>query len=386
MNQALAGVRVVEVGEGIAAPFCARMLAGMGADVVKVEPPGGDGARGWASPAVFLYCNTDKAGITLDLARGQGLFKRLVAGADVLIEDRPPGVLDYAELSAINPRLIVTSITPYGQTGPYKDYKAEHLNLYHAGGEGYMLPGGMSWELFPERPPLQAGGYAGYYDAGIVAACATMVAMHVALATGRGQHVDCSMQEAQIALNRESVSSYTYLNRLETRATRSYSSGGMLPCKDGYVFVQGSENHFWKGLVDFMGSPEWAKDPALDTMAGRREHWEQIKPFVREWTMGLTQKEIVEGCRERGVPVGMYASPQQVLDSEQLAARCFFTEVEHPEAGGLRYPTAAFQMSETPWRTERAAPRLGEHNRDIYCGRLGLSDEELASLEVEGVV
>ena len=402
-GRCLEGVRVLELAEGIAGPFCGRMLAGMGAEVIKVEPPEGDEARRWGPfppseegperSAAFLYANTGKLGVTLDIdaEAGRDVFRKLAADSDVLIEDRPPGFMDgaglgYLALSDLNPRLIVTSITPYGQTGSYRHYRSYHLNVYHSGGEGYMLPGGMSWEMFPERPPLQAGGYLGFYDAGLVAASATMLALHHALSTGEGQHVDGSMQDAQIALNRESVSSYTYLNRLETRATRAYSSGGLMPCKDGHVFVQAGETHFWKALVEFMGSPEWATDPALATMQVRRERWDGLKHYVREWALGLTQREIIEGCRARGIPAGAYNSPQQVLDSEQLDVRGFFTTIDHAAAGPLRYPTVGFQLSETPWCSGRAAPLLGEHNHEVYCGRLGLTAEDLARLHREGVL
>jgi crotonobetainyl-CoA:carnitine CoA-transferase CaiB-like acyl-CoA transferase len=202
----------------VAGPYCGKLLAELGAEVVKAEPPAGDSARregpfAGNSPhpeksCLYLYLNAGKLGITLDLKspRGRGIFERLVESVDVLLEDTPPGTLDdlglgYTRLTQLNPRLVVTSITPFGQTGPYHGYKAYHLNIYHAGGDGYLLQSGGKTL---DQPPMTGGGHLGDYEAGSAASVATFAALLAGRATGQGQHVDVSKQEALLALNRDS--------------------------------------------------------------------------------------------------------------------------------------------------------------------------------------
>lgn len=403
MAQALAGLKVVECADLVAGPYCAKLLADLGAEVIKVEAPAGDQARRRGpfpgdiphpeKSGLFLYNNTNKRGVTLNLeaAAGRGLFERLVAEADVLVEDKPDGVmrrlgLDYAHLRALNPGLVMTSITPFGQTGPYSGYKAYHLNVYHAGSEGYVIPGGLSWELYPDRQPLQAGGWVAEYDAGLAGGIATLVALHGRDLEGTGQQVDVSKQDVEICLNRNYVTAYAYAGIVETRGTRSYSSAGMLQCQDGYVFIHGGEDHFWSQLMDFMGHPGWSEDSRLATRAGRNEQWGEVKHHVREWAMQHTLQELYDGCRARGIPVGIYASAEDVARAPQMRARGFIVEMEHKEAGALRYPSAGYRLSATPWAVLRPAPLLGEHNVDVFCGRFGVSRPDLVRLRQAGAI
>jgi crotonobetainyl-CoA:carnitine CoA-transferase CaiB-like acyl-CoA transferase len=243
----LSRFRVLEYCQMAAGPYCGKLLAALGAEVVKAEPPAGDRARHEGpfveeSPhaeksCLYLYVNAGKLGITLSLEspKGRRIFEQLIESADVLLEDTSPGTLDtlglgYARLRQINRRLVVTSITPFGQTGPYRDYKAYSINSYHSGGDGYLLQSGAE---SLSRPPMTAGGHMGDFEAGGSAAVATVAALFASQVTGEGQHVDVSKQEALLALNRDISARTASGEKEETRLTRKYPYGGMVPCKDG---------------------------------------------------------------------------------------------------------------------------------------------------------
>jgi crotonobetainyl-CoA:carnitine CoA-transferase CaiB-like acyl-CoA transferase len=396
---ALEGVRVLEYCQMISGPYCGKLLADLGAEVIKVEePPAGDAARTRGpfpndvphpeKSGLFLYLNTNKLGITLNLgtASGRQVFQRLTEQADVLLEDRPPGEmaklgLDYASLSAINPRLIVTSITPFGQTGPYRDYGGYHLNLYHGSGHSsffYVAP-----RERRKEPPVVAGGQLGDYDGGLSAAVATLAALFVRLATGQGQHIDISKFEALLALERVAVGGFA-----NTPDPPPWPGmvGGLLPCRDGYVVITAVQSHQWQALMELMGNPAWAQDEKCRDEATRAQHRDEIQPLLEEWMAQHPKEELYHKGQALGVPIGPVCTAAEIANWPQARQRDFFAEVEHPQAGRLEYPTAAYKMSETPWRAERAAPLLGEHNEQIYCGRLGYSREQLAEMAADGTI
>jgi crotonobetainyl-CoA:carnitine CoA-transferase CaiB-like acyl-CoA transferase len=394
---ALAGISVLEVGSLVAAPYCGKMLADLGAEVVKVEAPGeGDPARRRGpfpddSPhpersALFLYLNTSKRSITLDPAKEDGgrILRELVAEVDVLIEDYPPGTLEglglgYAELSRTNPSLVMTSITPFGQTGPKRDYRAHPLNSYHAGGQSgaFHLP--HDGEV---RPPPKGGGYLGEYDGGLIAAVGTLAAVIGRRRTGRGRYIDISKQEAMIGLERVDVAR---LANDPTPIPWRPATGGMAKTKDGYLLMTPLENHQWQGLIRAMGDPEWSKAEWCQTEKGRMEHADEAAPRVQAWAAGLTRDEIYHRTQAEGSPSAPIRNVAEVLAWDQARARGFFVELDHPEAGRQVYPTAAYKFSKTPWAGTRA-PLLGEHNREIYCERLGYTQQDLARLADSGVI
>jgi crotonobetainyl-CoA:carnitine CoA-transferase CaiB-like acyl-CoA transferase len=394
---ALAGISVLEVGSLVAAPYCGKMLADLGADVVKVETPGaGDTARRRGpfpddSPhpersALFLYLNTSKRSITLDLTKPDGgrIFRELVAEVDVLIEDHPPGTLEelglgYAELSRAHPGLVMTSITPFGQTGPNRDYRTHPLNAYHVGGHSgaFHLP-----ENAEVRPPSKGGGYLGEYDAGLIAAVGTLAAVLGRRQTGRGRYIDISKQEAMIGLERVDVAR---LANDPTPIPWRPATGGMAQTKDGYLLLTPLENHQWQGLMRAMGDPEWSKAEWCQTEAGRMQHADEAAPHVQAWAAGLTRDEIYHRTQAEGCPSAPIRNVAEVLAWDQTRARGFFVELDHPEAGKHVYPTAAYMFSRTPWAGKRA-PLLGEHNREIYCDRLGYSQQDLARLADSEVI
>ncbi|MBI4215835.1 MAG: CoA transferase [Chloroflexi bacterium] len=401
MASALEGVRVVEYAQMVSGPYCGKLLADHGAEVVKIEPPGtGDAARrrgpfykGYAGPeasALFLYLNTSKRSITLDLNQEEGrrLFRALAKDADILVEDSPAGTLGrmglgYEALSALNPHLIVTSITPFGQTGPYRDYKAHHLNLYHASGQGYLLPNN-SPDL--SREPIKIGGLAGDYACGLHAAVAALGALYWQRATGQGQRVDLSKQEALLGLQRANLTRFPNKEPIPTRlAAPNSSMGGLMECRDGHVVMLIIEDHQWTAFCQLVGRPDWAADPRFTDRDARGRHFKAIEPEVRAWMMARTRQEIYHAGQALSCPVAPVLRADEVLADSQLNFRDFFVEVAHPATGPVRYPGAPFKLSETPWRVGRPAPLLGQDNDEIYA-RLGLGPTERARLAEQGVI
>ncbi len=393
---ALSGLSVVELGSMVAAPYCGKLLADLGADLVKVETPGfGDPARRRGPfpddvphlerSALFLYLNTSKRGVTLDLGAepGRHIFRDLVQGADVLIEDRPPGELEriglgYAGLSESNPRLIVTSITPFGQTGPYSGYRSHHLNSYHAGGHSspFHVPGAAEG-----RPPAKAGGELGDYDAGLTAAIGAIAAVMGRVASGRGQHVDVSKQEAMMCMERVDVGRLT--NDPNPQPRRMV--GGLTGAKDGYLMLTPLEKHQWESLIRAMGEPDWSKADWCREEKGRLEHAAEAKQHIDAWAAELTRDEIYHTCQAAGTPAGPVRNVAEVQAWQQARARGFFVELDHPEAGTQVYPTAPYRFSKTPWAGSRA-PLLGEHNQEVYGDGLGYSREDLVRLAAAEVI
>jgi len=402
---ALSNLKVVELGHLIAGPYCAKLLADLGAEVIKVEEPGvGDEARrrepflhDEAHPeksGFFLNLNTNKLGVTLNLKSktGKEIFLKLLKEADILVENNPPSVMEkwglqYESLKEINPRLIMTSITPFGQSGPYRDYKATELISFHMGGIGFSTPGVV--DNAAEEPPLRAGGQLAGFMAGIAGAVATMCAVFYRKATGLGEHVDVSTQEAVSSFMRSVATEYLYTKQLYGRArgSRPYMGfGGILPCKDGYVNLSPSQDHHWDGLVQLMGNPEWTKDERFKDRDSRRQHGEEIRAHLEEWTKGQNKVELAEAAQRLGFPGAPIYTMDEALNAEHLLARGFLAEIDHPEAGKIRYPGAPFKMLETPWRVIRSAPLLGQHNEEVYCRRLGYSKEKLVKLRESGVI
>ena len=402
-KQALSDLRVVEFGELVAAPFCAKLLADLGAEVIKVERPHrGDVARSYGPfqgdvphperSGLFLYLNTNKLGVTLSPTATEGakILKELVAEADVLVESNPPGVmkrlgLDYPSLRRINPRIVVTSITPFGQTGPYSDYRAFDLNIWHAGGLGFI------WrERYLDegtRHPLKGAGTLADFHTGISAAIATMCAIVRRDLAGGGQHVDVSAQECIVSLLGSAFATLQMTDRVVGGGADVRSAMMQpLPCKDGSVQLTGREEHQWQALVDAMGNPEWAQDDWCQSRQSRAENADVLRLMMAEWTMAHTQEEIVESVQSRRAPASMVKDMGDVMADRHLRSRDFFVTADHPEVGVVEYASAPHKLSETPWSIRRPAPLLGEHNQEIYSDRLNYSKEQLAELSAAGVI
>jgi crotonobetainyl-CoA:carnitine CoA-transferase CaiB-like acyl-CoA transferase len=392
----LEGLSVLEVGSLVAAPYCAKLLSDLGAEVIKVEPPGtGDPARR-RNPypedrphpersGLFLYLNTGKRSITLDLETegGRRVFRRLVAQADVLVEDCAPADaerlgLEHEVLAEIAPRLVHTSITPFGRSGPYRDYRTHHLNVYHSSPHTTFsyAPG------TDTRAPAKAGRYLAEYDAGLTAALGSLAAALEAQVSGKGQLIEVSKQEALLCIERVDIG--RAINPPKPPPWRG-SISGLLRAKDGYVMVTPAQDHQWQGLVRAMGSPEWTRDESCRDEASRQEHRDEIQPRIAEWAETLTRDEMYHRLQGEGTPAGPVWNVAEVRAWEQARERSSFVEIDHPDAGEQTYPVAPWRFSGGDAPVTRA-PRLGEHNEAIYCERLGYSPADLAFFTAAGVI
>ena len=399
---ALPNLRVLEIASLIPGPYCGKLLASLGAEVIKAEPPGsGDSSRRRGPfpddvphperSGLFLYLNTGKQSITLDLHNpaGRDLLRQLASRVDLVVHDYTPANaaavgLDGESLLAANPDVIVTAVTPFGSSGPYADYRAGHLAAFHAGGEGWLLPNGLALDTFPDRPPVVAGGNMGDYQAGLTAAVGAVAAVYHRLSNPSvsGQTVDASAQEAQLSVGYMPIQRHESEGITETRFSRYFRVGGALPASDGYVELLTLEPRQFEGLLNFMGNPDWAtaemfRDPAT--------HGPELNRHLRDWFSQHTRAWLYAEGQAHGVPIAPYYTPAEVFQSPQQRERGFYTEVNHPAAGPLEYAGAPFQLSATP-TTLTPAPLLGEHNAEVYGGLLGYPARELAALARAGAI
>jgi len=402
MAGALSTLKVIEVGEMASAPYAAKLMADMGAEVIKIERPVvGDRARtrgpfpgGTPHPeksGLFLYLNANKYGVTLDLAKPEAmeLLEKLVEQADVLIHNVTPLDMDriglsFGRMRNSNPRLVMTSITPYGLTGPKRNWRAENLTLWSAGGLCVMNGGGAE---HPELPPLKTFGQQAGFQGGVHGAVATMGAVMAQLRDGEGQHVDVSIQES-IASQQELFFEYwPYMGIIASRLGRKpIQPVESLQCKDGWIYVCCIEEHQWRAFVEVMGNPEWAQEEIFADRVKRGENWEALKIFLEEYVSQQTVVELYKKAQEKRVPFAPVSTMGDLLNSEHLKARGFFVEIAHPAAGKQIYPGAPLKYGVTPWEIRMPAPTLGQHNDEIFGKRLGLSAGRLTELKRTGVI
>jgi len=402
-GKALEGVRVLEYCGTNSGPYCTRLMADLGAEVIHMEPPTtGDEAR--RSPpfpkdvphqeksGLFLFLNANKLGITLDprLPQGRKLFEQLVKDVDVLVEDWPPSQMEqlglgYDDLRRLNPGLVMASITPFGRSGPYADYAARALNTSHVSGQGYLLP-------LPsphlERAPTMIGGRCADYDPGQTAAVAILSALYSKGITGKGQLIEVSKQEA--VLSYQKAEAVIFANTGETSTRMGPKTERLItmlfPCKDGHIISVTPLEHQWEALMKLVGGTDWSTRGLATDAAHRTENTEALLELIGDWMKKHTKAEIWREAQALSCPITPMSSAEDVVNSEQLGARGFFQEVDHPVAGRLKLPARPYHFSKTPCVLERAAPLLGEHNEMIYCKRLGYDAEELRKLEKAGVI
>ena len=399
---ALSDLKVVEYADSISGPFCAKLMADLGAEVIKVEPPIGDKARR-SGPfpgdvphpersGLFLYLNTNKMGITLNLKSSGGakIFKELIEQADVFIENNPPSAMEemglgYKTLAQINPRLVMTSITPFGQSGPYRNYKATNLVSMHMGSIGYYTPGAV--DDLETEPPLKGGGHQAHFIAGLMGALLSLSGIFMRAATGLGQHIDLSEHEA-VAFNLlRDMAGYTYDKVVPSRLkSQARAFGNFLPCKDGYVQLYTTDDRQWSGFIEAMGNPEWAKDERYRDPPSRAANWDSLEPLIVEWTKQRGKEEIYQTVQPKHAACAPVNTIDEVFRSRQLASRAFCVEIDHPDTGKLEYPGAPCKFSQTPLQVVRPAPRLGQHNYEIIGQRLDYTRQELVRMREFGVI
>lgn len=393
----LTGFRVLDLSWHMAGPYCSKLLADYGAEVIKVERPGkGDPARslppfledvpGLERSGLFFYLNTNKKSITLNLRTefGRQIVRRLAQEADIVVESFAPGTLrrlglGQRTLAKLNPALVITSISNFGQTGPYRDYKATDAILTAMGGLNYVTGD-------PKREPLRPGGPQASYHAGLNAFLATLAALYEKEVTGEGQQADISMMECVAGILEYTTAMYSFggavRKRWYSRHPFTYPHGDIMPCKDGYVAVPPIGD--WQLFCTFMGLPELTDERIL-VPTSRMEHWREFEEIMAGVLRTKTRQEVFEGANELRMPFTMVMTAEEIVKDPQNTHRGAFVTQQHPEMGPVTYPGAPVRLPLTPWRPGRA-PLLGEHNREVYCDRLGYTPADLVRLREQGEI
>ena len=379
----LSGYRVLDLTDekGI---FCARLLADMGAEIIRLEKPG------VSSADVTVEANRGKLDITLNIGKksGQDLFKRLVKTADAVVESYPAGYLkplglSYTELSEINPRLIMASITDFGQDGLYRGYKSCDIVAGALGGQMYICGA-------PELPPLKPFGNQAYYTASIFAAIGIMLALWNRHTTGRGQHIDISLQECVAATLDHVLVRYFYEGLVAKRQGSLHWNNAfrIFPCRDGYILL--SLFLHWETLVEWLESEGMAGDLADKKWWDREYRLKSLDHAIEvleRWTKTHTVADLVELGQLMHFPWAGVTSIPEMINNPQLKERGFFIEVERPESDkNYMIPGVPCNLSRSPWQVGDRIPGIGEHNMRIYQGELGLSEDEMNALNKDGVI
>jgi len=392
----LDGLRVLEAGHLVGAAYATKLLADLGADVIKIEPPAGDRARhrgpfpaGTLDPeasGLFLYLNANKRGITLDCThpRGRAALERLVERADVLVHNLHPTEmathgLDYERLATRNPALVMTSITPFGLTGPHAHYRGTDVVTWSAGGVATL--NGQPGE--PDLPPLKPFGDQSGYQAGLNAAVASLGALFARLTTGVGEHIDVSTQECVASILELTYPYWPYMGLIASRlGAKPLQPLCFMECRDGWIFVCAVEEHQWQRFVEMMGNPEWAQMDIFATRLDRGRNFDAMQAFLQEWCREQSVHELYEAAQHRRVPFAPVSTMGDLLAAPHLRARGFFATVRHPVAGALTMPGAPYQFAATPWTLRAPAPMLGQHT-DAVLAEVGLDP---AALRTGGAV
>ncbi|MGN0837731.1 MAG: CaiB/BaiF CoA transferase family protein [Pyramidobacter sp.] len=394
MSGALEGIKVLDMGRVLAGPSAAALMGDMGADVIKLEQPGrGDDSRGFAPMKNGVSCyyknfNRSKRGITLNLKTGKDIFLELVKKVDVLIENFRPGTMEklglgYDELKKVNPRLIYGCISGFGSTGPYK-HRAGYDTMSQA------WAGIMSITGWPHDDPVRCGASFGDVMGGLNLTIGILAALRYRDRTGRGQFIDVSLTDCCVTAAASMFEVYLATGKVPTKNGNRYTSsapGGGYHTKDGYCVINGSAPKFWAMLCDIIGKPELTKDPRFLTNALRVQNREQLDPIVEEWTKSLTTQEVLDTLLPKGFACAPILKLDQVVANEQIGgARNMFPEVDDPEVGKTRFINSAIRMSETGPSIRCPAPKLGQHNEEVYSEVLGYSKEKIEDLKAHEII
>ncbi len=411
---ALASLRVMDLSQVFAGPYCTKLLADMGAEVIRVEcaarsgrggalprmrpggvfgasfPDGDTGDRSYNRFAYYNEVNRNKYAITLDLTKplGVDVFLRLVRISDVVIENFTPRVmknfgLDYPSLKKTNPQIIMVSLTGYGQDGPYRDYVTY--------GEGIEAMAGLTkLTAYPDGEPLRPG--VAYADAtsGLAAAFAILAALRCRRLTGQGQYIDLAMREALAPLMGEAIMDYVMNDRLASPMGNRHPSIAPHGCyrslgEDAWVVIAISSDEEWRSLCQVMGNLPWTKEEKFATPSGRLENGEELDGRIEEWTSQYDHIQLMNMLQRAGVKAGAVLNIEELVHDPHLRERGFFQQLSHPEAGTHLYPGVSWRMSRTPGSLRLPAPCFGEHNDYVFGQLLGMSREEILKLAEEGV-
>jgi crotonobetainyl-CoA:carnitine CoA-transferase CaiB-like acyl-CoA transferase len=380
-------VRVVECGDGVAAAFAAKLMALLGAEVIKVEPPGGDRTRRRGpffddrvepeASGLFLYLNADKTGVSLDLraASDRARLDELLADADILVHDIAPRErllrhLESVAIHAAHPDLIVTAISAYGDWGPRANWRAYELNMIHSGGVAALAP---LCSRRPDLPPLKLYGHQAEFQAANHAAFATLAACFHKMGGGTGQIIEVSAQECLVAMLELSLLFYTYMGLRTSRlGGRLLGPWRIFDCRNGKLLLAAVEEYQWQALVRLMGEPEWAREEIFKDRLMRGRNSDALSLLMEDWFRGWDVNEVFHACQQQRIPAAPVNRMADIFTDRHLRERNFFTLLPLPDASHqVEVASTPFKASDMGWRLERPAPRLGEHNREIASTPLG---------------
>jgi crotonobetainyl-CoA:carnitine CoA-transferase CaiB-like acyl-CoA transferase len=371
----LHGLRIIVHCAGVGAAYAARMLSTLGADCILLEGPAGSPLRGEPpflpqskTSALFAYLAAGMRSRVIDLTTddGSATLGALLATSDIFIDDtpiaaRPARGLDEAAIAARHPDLVHVSVLPFGATGPKAGWKADDIQVLHASGEGYLLPNGLSVEMFPNRPPVKIHGHFCALQSGIAAALGALAAVWARPELG-GQYVDISAQDSTLAVGAFAIQRLGD-GSVEHRVERSFRYGGVIPCADGYVELLTLEQRQWEGLVKLLGEPEWAQDPALADQLERSRRGPAINAHIRAWAGSRKVEDIVREGQKLSVPLAKYYTPAEVVNDSHEAFRGLFQPVTVDGAGVLGMLVSPFHFDARPLHLRAGPPALGEMNR-----------------------
>ena len=403
----LEGVRVISLSQVYAGPYATRLLADMGAEVIKIEsafrsgrggrspqpgvvyPNGEPGERPYNRSAYYNELNRNKYAIALDLSKEKGkeIFKRLVAISDVVVENFSPRVmrnfgLDYPVLKEINPRIIMISLSAYGQTGPYRDYISF--------GHGIEAMTGLSWLTgYPDSPPLGPGMAYADSTAGLYAAFAVLLALHYRRLSGKGQYIDLSLRETLATLLGEQILDWVMNKKSPQRKGNQDSPVAFQGCyrcrgDDSWIALAISSAQEWASLCEVIGNPALAKTRKFPDLL--RQNREELDELIEEWTQKHEPYEAMHILQQAGIRAGVVLDAGGLFQDLHLRERGFWEEVAHPEAGTHPHPGMPWKLSRTPGKIRLPAPCFAQHNEYVFNELLGLPKEEIAELEKEGVI
>ncbi|MBV6424105.1 MAG: Succinyl-CoA--L-malate CoA-transferase beta subunit [Steroidobacteraceae bacterium] len=396
-NGPLSDLRVIEMGTLLAGPFCGQILGDMGAEVIKIEPPGqGDPMRVWGREKAhgkslwWPVVGRNKKAITLDMRQtdGQSILKELVAKADFLLENFRPGTMekwgcDYEELSRVNPRLIMIRVSGFGQTGPYATQAGFGAIGEAMGGLRYVCGD-------PSTPPSRMGISIGDSLAATFASVGALSALHYREKTGRGQVVDSAIYEAVLNMMESLVTEYDktgYIRERTGAILPNVAPSNIYPTADGQlVLIAANQDTVFSRLAEAMGQPALAKDPRYATHSARGANQAELDALVGRWTATQTREQVLAAMEKAGVPAGLIYRAPEMLEDPHFKARAAIVSTQHPDFGELRMQNVAPKLSATPGAIRTPAPAMGQHNEEVYLGLLGMARERYDALAARKVI
>ena len=399
--RALDGLRILELGDFISGPYCTKLLADHGADVIKVESVNGDTARRWGPfpddvpdgerSGLYLYLNLGKRSITanIDDPVGRAIVEKLLGWADVLVTNHPAQrlealALDPTSLQARHPNLVVTTILPYGWNSPQRDFHANPFTNFVASSVSMRIG---EPESNPLCVPLSVADYIG----GINGAGATIVAGRARRTTGRGQHVDVAVVDTLAMVFSAGVTTWQLTHEFRGRTGRRLTNFNQaLYCRDGSMHVIVNQQNWFDGLMNMLDNPEWGQEPEFASQTARRisspKTQDLFEAMVQAWMADYDREDLFSMSRAQHINMAPYYNSAEVLDLEQIQIRGTFAEVDHPRVGRARMPLPPYKLTATPPRYARPAPILGEHNVEVLCGMLDYAQADLPVLRRLGVI